>query len=120
MPFENEPVFEFDELDLKKPFKLKNNIRYISKIGGEIVRIVKGFEFDGATIPKIFAPLVGCRHDERYLKAALVHDKLCGSRELTWYRTHQIFREILLESNVSAIRADVLYASVLIGGPKWI
>lgn len=119
MPFENEPIFEFVELDFKKPFKLKNDIRYISNKGGEIVRIVKGFEFDGATIPKIFAPLVGCRHDERYLKAALVHDKLCVSRELGWYRTHQIFREVLLECRVSVIRADILYTSVLIGGPKW-
>lgn len=119
MPFEKEPIFEFMDSDREKPFRLKDDIRYISKKGGEIIRLTKGFEFDGATIPKIFAPLVGCRHDERYLKAALVHDKLCVSRELTWQRTHQIFKEILLECNVDRIRVCVLYTSVLIGGPKW-
>lgn len=119
MPFENEPIFEFIETDIDKPFRLENDIRYISCKYGEIIRIAKGFEFDGATIPKICTPLVGCRHDERYLKAALVHDKLCVSRELSWYRTHQIFKEILLECNVSRVRANILYSSVLLGGPKW-
>ncbi len=119
MPFEEEPVIEFICSDVKKPFKLKNNIKYGSLKGGETIRIVKGFEFDGATIPKLFAPLVGCRHDEKYLKAALVHDKLCVSRELSCIRTHQIFKEILLETGVSRFRAHLLYSAVLIGGPKW-
>lgn len=119
MPFEQNPVIEFICTNRKLPFKLKNNIRFTSKKGGEVIRIMKGFQFDGASIPKIFSPLVGCRHDERYLKAALVHDKLCISRELSWRRTHQIFKEILIECKVGKIRANLLYSAVFLGGPKW-
>ena len=119
MPFREEPVLEFVCSNNKKPFRLKNDIRYISNLGGETIRIIKGFEFDGASIPKVFAPIVGCRHDEKYLKAALVHDKLCLSRELSWRRTHQIFREILIENGVNIIRANTLYSAVFLAGPKW-
>lgn len=119
MPFEKNPVFEFECTDRRTPFRLKNTVSFHSKKGGEIVVVDEGFEFDGASIPKMFSPLVGCRHDERYLRAALVHDKLCISRELTWQRTHQIFKEILLESNVNIFRANLLYSAVFVGGPRW-
>ena len=119
MPFLIEPVIEFNCKNKKTPFILKNSIRYLSKKNHEVIRILKGFEFDGATIPKIFAPLVGCRHDEKYLRAALVHDKLCISRELSWKRTHEIFKEILIECGVNKALANLLYSSIIIGGPKW-
>ena len=119
MPFNEEPIIEFICSNKRKPFKLKNNIKYISSKGKEIIRVVKGFEFDGATIPKVLAPLAGCRHDEKYLKAALIHDKLCVSRELEWKRTHELFKEVLIETGVNKFKANLLYTAILLGGPKW-
>ncbi|WP_425071998.1 DUF1353 domain-containing protein [Sagittula sp. S175] len=82
---------------------------------------------DGATIPQIFAPLVGDRQSREYLMAAALHDAYCGvgndalptwlSRR--WEDVHRMFYEALLVNGTPPLKAKVMFAAVYLGGPRW-
>lgn len=82
---------------------------------------------DGATIPVIFAPLVGDRQSREYLIAAALHDAYCGvgNEALETYRTkpwedvHRMFYEALLVNGTAPQKAKILFAAVYLGGPRW-
>lgn len=68
-----------NELLLDKCFILKNDINvsidYQSK--NYKFRTVKGYCWDGATIPRIFWRIIGSNTDPHFLIASLLHDVLC-------------------------------------------
>ncbi|WP_417206592.1 DUF1353 domain-containing protein [Antarctobacter sp.] len=82
---------------------------------------------DGATIPVIFAPLIGDRQSREYLIAAALHDAYCGvgNEELATFRTrswrevHRMFFEALLVNGTPPKKAKIMYAAVYLGGPRW-
>ncbi|MBV7396329.1 DUF1353 domain-containing protein [Mameliella sediminis] len=82
---------------------------------------------DGATIPVIFAPLIGDRQSREYLMAAALHDAYCGVgnetletyRTRTWREVHRMFYEALLVNGTPAKKAKIMYAAVFLGGPRW-
>ncbi|MFC0161837.1 DUF1353 domain-containing protein [Mameliella alba] len=82
---------------------------------------------DGATIPVIFAPLIGDRQSREYLMAAALHDAYCGvgNEELSTYRqrgwreVHRMFYEALLVNGTPPKKAKIMYAAVFLGGPRW-
>lgn len=82
---------------------------------------------DGASIPAIFATLMGDRQSREYLLAAALHDAYCGvgNEALATYQTrpwaevHRMFYEALLVNGTSPRTAKVMYAAVYLGGPRW-
>ena len=82
---------------------------------------------DGATIPVIFAPLIGDRQSREYLMAAALHDAYCGVgnedlptyRKRTWREVHRMFYEALLVNGTPPKKAKIMYAAVFLGGPRW-
>lgn len=82
---------------------------------------------DGATIPQIFAPLVGDRQSREYLMAAAMHDAYCGVgndalpswRTRRWEDVHRMFYEALLVDGTPPRKAKIMFAAVYLGGPRW-
>lgn len=82
---------------------------------------------DGATIPPIFAPLMGDRQSREYLMAAALHDAYCGvgNEDLptfqtrAWEDVHRMFYEALLVNGTPSQKAKFMFAAVYLGGPRW-
>lgn len=82
---------------------------------------------DGATIPQLFAPLLGDRQSREFLIAAALHDAYCGVgneglntfQVRPWEEVHLMFYEALLAGGTSPKRARIMYAAVYLGGPRW-
>lgn len=75
---------------------------------------------DGASIPPVFRLWIGHPFDEDLIRAAVIHDHYCLRRVMPWRDTHWVFFDALLASGVERRRARLMYAAVLLGGPKWI
>lgn len=78
-----------------------------------------GYETDGATIPAAFKPIVGGSWDERYLRAAVLHDFYIRRRTADPEIVHRLFFHALLASDVEPDRAKLLYWAVRNFGPRW-
>lgn len=82
---------------------------------------------DGATIPGIATPFVGGPRNPRYIAAAAVHDAYCGVvnadgpvyQTRPWPEVHRMFYEGLLVGGTPVARAQLMYAAVWLGGPRW-
>ena len=82
---------------------------------------------DGASIPAIFAPLIGDRQSREFLMAAALHDAYCGVgnddletyRTRSWREVHRMFYEALLVNGTQPQMAKTMYAAVYLGGPRW-
>lgn len=114
-----------------------NGIRYK-------ITVPKGFEYDGASVPRICWSLTGIRPDGLIRAAATIHDflyehqgqlpaesflsttKFMGSEmkpvNKTWSRkqSDQLFARLLREKGVSKIRRRLAYIAVRVfGGFAW-
>lgn len=82
---------------------------------------------DGASIPGFATPLVGGPRNPRYVAAAAVHDAYCGVvnadgpvyHSRPWSEVHRMFYEGLLVGGTPVARAQLMYAAVWLGGPRW-
>jgi hypothetical protein len=80
----------------------------------------KDDETDGASIPWWAQSTVGLPFDRSFIKAAVIHDHYCNRHVRPMLKTHWVFYDALLASGVSSKKAKIMYAAILIGGPKWI
>lgn len=102
---------------LEKPFINRKDVTfYINYLGSKYtVEIKKGYTWDGATIPRLFWRIIGSKDDNSFLNASLVHDRICEEKSLINYDRQLgsiIFREILLASGVTEIKAYIMYYAV--------
>lgn len=82
---------------------------------------------DGASIPGLATPFVGGPRNPRYVAAAAVHDAYCGAvnadgpvyHTRPWSEVHRMFYEGLLVGGTPVARAQLMYAAVWLGGPRW-
>jgi Protein of unknown function (DUF1353) len=79
----------------------------------------KGLLTDGASIPPWARPFIGEPFDKAFIKAAVIHDHYCIRHVHPWRRTHRVFYDALIESDVPAAQAGIMYFAVMVGGPKW-
>ena len=75
---------------------------------------------DGASIPDWAQPGIGLPFDSGFIRAAVIHDHYCDRHVRPMLQTHWVFYDGLLASHVSSVKAKIMYAAILIGGPKWI
>lgn len=96
--------------------ELLRDFRYFSSFG--IVLVPKGFLTDGASIPRVFWPLLGPHGD--YFRAAVVHDFLYSPRNDEFSRAEAdlIFREAMYNTGVPWCRREVIYAAVRLFGKR--
>ena len=77
--------------------------------------IEKGYTWDGATIPFGFRWLIGAKGSSEFLNPSMVHDKMCENHEIVGndrQLSSMIFRELLIASGVSKLKAKTMYYAV--------
>lgn len=112
-------LFQFKFIT-KKIIELENP--YVVVIGEVPIIVPKGFQSDGASIPKCFEKIFP-RFELKYLKAAVVHDFLYSRYNdlgINKQLADEIFLYILKQQGVPKIKRELMYAAVKVfGKPFW-
>lgn len=80
------------------------------------ITVYKGFDFDGASIPRIFWTLIGSPTTGRYTKPACLHDALYASKLFSRKMCDDLFLEAMKAENVGCIIRTLIYNAVRLGG----
>ena len=87
---------------------------------GYSVTVKKGFDFDGASIPKWLWSIYGSPLNGNYVVASLIHDGLYASQKVSKRISDKIFLDIMKQSNVGYIKRTSMYLAVKVfGGKDW-
>ena len=87
---------------------------------GYKITVKKGFDFDGASIPKWLWSIYGSPLNGNYVVASLIHDGLYASQKVSKKVSDKIFLDIMKQSNVGYIKRTSMYLAVKIfGGKDW-
>ena len=87
---------------------------------GYSITVKKGFDFDGASIPKWLWSIYGSPLNGSYVVASLIHDGLYASQKVTKSIADKIFLDVMKESNVGYIKRTSMYLAVkMFGGKDW-
>jgi hypothetical protein len=98
-------------------FILESHFRYYSSIGPIVVP--PGFHTDGASIPRIFWPIMGPHGD--YFESAVIHDFLYSRQSpfhLTRKQADDIFKEAMFNSGVKWPTRETVYRAVRLAGAR--
>ena len=95
-------------------FRLLSRFRYGSSFG--LITVHRGFETDGASIPRAFWNILSPFGD--YFPAAVIHDWLYSAYNTEYDRAEAdyIFKEAMFHLGVPWFRRDVIYAAVRLCG----
>lgn len=118
--FAVEPKIKVDYRNKKKPFRLMNNIYYLSgKYNGLEtygIRINKGYNWNGANIPRFLWRIVGSQYNPEFLPASMVHDWLCEHKDFIIKHgvkiSSDIFKDILVLYGVNKAKAWIMASAV--------
>ena len=87
---------------------------------GYKITVKKGFDFDGASIPKWLWSIYGSPLNGNYVVASLIHDGLYASQKVSKSVSDKIFLDIMKQSNVGYIKRTSMYLAVkMFGGKDW-
>ena len=87
---------------------------------GYSVTVKNGFDFDGASIPKLLWSIYGSPLNGNYVVASLIHDGLYASQKVSKSVSDKIFLDIMKQSNVGYIKRTSMYLAVkMFGGKDW-
>lgn len=80
-----------------------------------------GLLTDGASIPRVFWPLIGHPYQGLYLKAAIIHDYYCvpQNRYRRWQDVHGVFHDAMKANGVGRVKALLMFFAVRRFGPRW-
>ncbi len=80
------------------------------------VTALRGFEFDGASIPKFFWRVVGHPFTFKLLRPAVIHDIIYATECFERKYSDALFEEMLDFSGVSGFKENTMYYAVRLGG----
>ena len=87
---------------------------------GYSVTVKKGFDFDGASIPKWLWSIYGSPLNGDYVVASLIHDGLYASQKISKSLSDKVFLDVMKQSKVGYIKRTSMYLAVkLFGGKDW-
>ena len=87
---------------------------------GYNITVKKGFDFDGASIPKWLWSIYGSPLSGNYVVASLIHDGLYASQKVSKGISDKIFLDTMKQSNVGYIKRTSMYLAVkMFGGKDW-
>lgn len=78
-----------------------------------------GWIVDGASIPQFAWSIIGGPFEGKYRKASVIHDVECDRKLRSWESVHEVFYNAMRASDVSVIKAKIMYAAVYHFGPRW-
>ena len=107
-----------DELTSDREMQLVEEFEYIDPQGNSW-RVPEGSVVDGASIPKVFWQIIGSPFIGNYREASVVHDYFCKKKSRPWKEVHRMFYHASLANGVPKIKAQLMYAAVYAGGPRW-
>ena len=116
--FSVKPLIKVNPEHKKKPFVLLNNIAYLSAKNENVYRIEihKGYNWNGANIPRFLWRIVGSQYDPQFLPASMVHDWLCENKDFIMNDgvkvSSDIFRDILILYKVPEWKAKTMATAV--------
>lgn len=118
--FDKEPKINVNPNCPKKPFILLNDVYYLSSKFEDSepygVRINKGFNWDGATIPRFLWRIVGSQYNPEFLPASMIHDFFCTNKNFIIKDgvkiSSLIFRDILVLYKVPKWKANIMMSAV--------
>ena len=103
----------------KKPLFLKNEITVclIDKTKNKTYtfHIEKGYDYDGASVNRIFWRIIGSKENIEFKIAALIHDILCENHSYVdndRYFADRVFEKLLEVSDVGHFRRWLMFHSV--------
>ena len=103
----------------KKPLYLKNSPVVLlydkSKNKKYTFVIPEGYDWDGATISKIFYRIIGSREDIRFKIASLIHDFLCENKQCVDYDRYfadKVFERLLKVADTWSFIRWLMFHSV--------
>lgn len=107
-------------------YPMANELQFVDS-GKKTWIAPKGTLTDGASIPKVFVPVVGSPTSREFVNAAAIHDAYCrvGNEDLaqyhsdTWQNVHRMFYDALRVGGTPPKKAKVMYSAVYLGGPRW-
>ena len=85
---------------------------------GYRITINKGFDFDGASIPKIFWSIIGSPFTGNYTTPATIHDGLYAGEVLDRKVCDDIFLDLMKQYKVNYLRRYTMYLAVRLCGCK--
>lgn len=104
---EKYPFINYSNLEVKLS-DFKKNVSYL-------FTIPKKFRWDGATIAPVFWLLIGTKTDPRFKIPSMIHDYMCGNKDVVNYDrkySSKVFKSLLLVSNVSKFKAQTMFIAV--------
>ena len=118
--FSNEPKIKVNPNNPKKAFILLNDIFYVSnkfpKFQSYGIQINKGYNWNGANIPRFLWRIVGSQFNPEFLPASMVHDWLCENKNFIQKNgvkiSSDIFKDILILYKVDKFKAWVMASAV--------
>jgi hypothetical protein len=107
------PIGVNHEMNGGKPFVTLCVVTY--RIGMAVVRVEKGYKFDGASIPRLLWWIRGFSPVDRTILAALVHDYCCDNPNLVErVIADAVFLSVLKASGVGFVRRWLMWRAVRI------
>ena len=85
---------------------------------GYRITINKGFDFDGASIPKPLWSIIGSPFTGNYVRAALFHDGLYACCTLDRKLSDEIFLDLMKEDGVGYFKRYSMYLAVRAFGSR--
>ena len=79
---------------------------------GQVIQVNPGFDFDGASIPKVFWGIIGSPMTGGYQRAACMHDALYASEYFPREICDVLFLEAMESDGVSWIKRNLMYNAV--------
>ena len=85
---------------------------------GYSITVKKGFDFDGASIPKWLWSIYGSPLNGDYVVASLIHDGLYASQKISKSLSDKVFLDVMKQSKVGYIKRTSMYLAVKLFGSK--
>ena len=85
---------------------------------GYSVTVKKGFDFDGASIPKWLWSIYGSPLNGDYVVASLIHDGLYASQKISKSLSDKVFLDVMKQSKVGYMKRTSMYLAVKLFGAK--
>ena len=117
----NKKVMSKDEIKKakKKPLLVVNRVKVClidkKKSKTYIFIIEAGYDYDGASIPRLLWRIVGSKESIEFKIAALIHDVLCENHNYVDYDRYfadRVFEKLLEVGDVGAFRRWLMFHSV--------
>ena len=83
---------------------------------GYKITVKKGFDFDGASMPKWLWSIYGSPLNGNYVVASLIHDGLYASQKLSRELSDKIFLDLMKQHEVGYIKRQTMYYAVRMAG----